>query len=166
MSAPTLHFVGLSQGAGPPAGQCVDPAASSIRPRLQASSCLARRRSHHRRRCSVAVPDAAALRAHPPPPLLLISGTMPWQLPPELAERVQRARRLLAQSPEHAGSTELQVLGQGQLSSNRRTLRGRVAMTAVGPSSHIDAFSPSQPLSALQCFVDCSELTVELHRSF
>lgn len=37
---------------------------------------------------------------------------MPWQLPPELAERVQRARRLLAESEEHAGSTELQVRRQ------------------------------------------------------
>ena len=38
---------------------------------------------------------------------------MAWQLPQELAERVRRARRLLAESEEHAGSADLQASAGG-----------------------------------------------------
>ena len=34
---------------------------------------------------------------------------MPWELPQELTDRVQRARRLLAESEAHAGSADLQA---------------------------------------------------------
>ena len=43
------------------------------------------------------------------PPPRCVADTMPWQLPGELAGRVQRARRLLAESEAHAGSADLQA---------------------------------------------------------
>ena len=36
-----------------------------------------------------------------------------WQLEPFLAERVERGRRLLAESEAHQGGTDLQVGGVG-----------------------------------------------------
>ena len=44
-----------------------------------------------------------------PSPRPSLAGTMPWQLPEDVAMRVQRACLLLAESEEHRGSADLQA---------------------------------------------------------
>ena len=80
---------------------------------------------------------------------------MPWQHEPFLAERLERGRRLLAESEEHRGAADLQV--------------GRAAGAAPGraPSSHTAArrHMPAT-LPCLQDFIKDMDLTAELHCLF
>ena len=55
-------------------------------------------------KCSFTARPTTLMSQHPPH-----AGTMSLPLSPGLAERVQRARRLLAESEAHAGSADLQA---------------------------------------------------------
>jgi hypothetical protein len=92
---------------------------------------------------------------------------MDWQLEQFLAERVERARKLLAESEEHRGSTDLQVcVGSG--AGHRRGSAGVAASEPLDSIATISwppyRFSPGY--HALQRFVEQMDLTVALHRTF
>ena len=82
---------------------------------------------------------------------------MPWQLPPELAERVQRARRLLEEPEAHGSAQDLQA-------SQAASVHVLEMKDATHAWLHNCGAFPSLQTVPTQHFLESASLNEQLHQ--